>query len=277
MRGTSEVVLILLVLFIACGIHVALARLAPRLRLIKNNFLNKQVLGSYGVISFADTAGLVCIGCIAGIIRCADAAIYLCVMGAMCALGLADDLLGSRDVGGFRGHFRMLILQRRLTTGTLKAAGGALVGAAAARVVSGGDLARWIAGTLVIALAANFLNLVDLRPGRAVAVFFAGLGVTCVMAYGRLHSPWIIGAICLVAFAWGIADSRGRAMMGDAGSNSLGAALGLTITLNLGLGGQIGAIVILAAINWYSEKHSISALIERHPVLRAIDGRLGVR
>ncbi|MGB9619015.1 MAG: hypothetical protein ACPL7K_01230, partial [Armatimonadota bacterium] len=92
-----------------------------------------------------------------------------------------------------------------------------------------------------------------------------------------LHSPWIIGAICLVAFAWGIADSRGRAMMGDAGSNSLGAALGLTITLNLGLGGQIGAIVILAAINWYSEKHSISALIERHPVLRAIDGRLGVR
>jgi UDP-N-acetylmuramyl pentapeptide phosphotransferase/UDP-N-acetylglucosamine-1-phosphate transferase len=198
-------------------------------------------------------------------------------MCAMWILGLIDDLFGSREVGGFRGHFMKLIRERKLTTGALKAIGGGIVGVLAGWVISNGDPARWITAALLIPLAANVLNLVDLRPGRAVAVFLLGLGVTCILARGGLAAPWIVGATAIVAFAWGIVDSRGRAMMGDAGSNSLGAALGLTIALDASLAAQVGAIVLFALVHWYSEKHSISELIERNRVLRAIDSRLGVR
>ena len=143
--------------------------------------------------------------------------------------------------------------------------------------ISGGDPARWVTAALVIPLAANVLNLVDLRPGRAVAVFFGGLGVTCILALGRMPAPWIVGTVALVALAWGIVDSRGRAMMGDAGSNMLGAALGLTIALGTSLPVQIAAIAVFCAVHWYSEKRSISVLIESNRMLRAIDRRLGVR
>ena len=120
----------------------------------------------------------------------------------------------------------------------------------------------------VIALTANFLNLFDLRPGRAVAVFFLGLGVICMSALGRLEVPWVVGAIALVTLAWTIPDSRGKTMMGDAGSNSLGVALGLTVALNTGILPQLAVIACIIAIHLYSEKHSISALIERNVVLR---------
>jgi hypothetical protein len=92
-----------------------------------------------------------------------------------------------------------------------------------------------------------------------------------------MPAPWIVGTIAVVAFAWGIVDSRGRAMMGDAGSNMLGAALGLTIALGTGIAVHVAAIVVFAGVHWYSEKRSISALIESSRMLRAIDRRLGVR
>jgi len=277
MCGSGDCVLILVVLIVAGAVHIGLIRLAPQLRLVKPNFLSKPILGSYGPAMFLDAAVLIWIGKTAGLIQGADAALYLSVMGGTCVFGLIDDMFGSRDVGGFAGHFRKLVFERKLTTGVVKAAGGAGIGIAAGWAVSGGYPGRWANAALVIPLAANVLNLVDLRQGRALAVFFAALGVTCVMALGRLHSPWTVAAIAVAAAAWGTADCRGRAMMGDAGSNMLGGALGLTIALSLSLYEQIGAVLVFAAVNWYSEKHSISALIEKHRLLRAIDGRLGVR
>jgi len=272
-----EYVLSLLVLVAAIALHVLCVVFAPRLRLIKPNFLHKPALASYGVISLVDTAAIIWAGVLLGLARGTDAILYLSVMSAMCLLGLLDDLFGTREVGGFKGHFKKLVFERKLTTGAIKAIGGGIVGIVAGWIISNGDPGRWVTAALVIPLAANVLNLVDLRPGRAVAVFFLGLAVTCLLAHGRLASPWIVGTVALVTLAWGIADSRARAMMGDAGSNSLGAALGLTIALSVSLPAQIGAALVLVAVNWYSEKRSISALIERNCVLRAIDSRLGVR
>jgi UDP-N-acetylmuramyl pentapeptide phosphotransferase/UDP-N-acetylglucosamine-1-phosphate transferase len=80
----------------------------------------------------------------------------------------------------------------------------------------------------------------------------------------------------VIALIFGIADSRGKAMMGDSGSNSLGAALGLTIALSAPKW-IIPAIIWFATVHVYSEKRSISELIERNRVLRAIDRKLGVR
>lgn len=270
--------------------HVLVVTLASRLGIVKPNFRKTPVLASYGLIQFPYIAAGGTILAFLGLVRASYAVLYLWVMGAMWMLGAIDDLWGSREVGGFSGHFKKLFLERKLTTGAIKAIGGGIVCLVAAYLICLDSrvpavrcyvftLPLWLRVSVfavAIALAANLLNLFDLRPGRAVAVLFLGLGVTCIVARGRLSAWPLVAAIASIAFIFGIADSREKAMMGDAGSNSLGAALGLTIVL-AAPEWTVPAILLMAAVHIYSEKHSISGLIEGNRVLRAVDRLLGVR
>jgi len=264
-------------LALCAGLQLVFSRLAPRIGLVKPNYAGKPIMASYGLIAFPYVVAAVVTLLRFGRVDKRDAVLYLWVMAAMWLLGLLDDLFGSREVGGFKGHFRKLVFERRLTTGAVKALGGGAVGVVAGWVISNGEPIRWALSAMLIPLCANLLNLLDLRPGRAVAVFFLGLGVTYIVAFGRLPSLWIVGTLAVVAFVFGIFDSRGRMMMGDSGSNSLGAALGVTMALSTGPVFQAAAIAVIAAVHFYSEKRSISDLIEHNAALRAIDRRLGVR
>jgi len=282
--------LVLVICAFAVVWHVLVCELASRLGIVRPNFRKTPVLASYGLIEFPYIVAATAILARFGLVATRYAVVYVSVMGAMWALGAIDDIWGSREVGGFGGHFRKLFCERKLTTGAVKAIGGGIVSLVAAYVICRGSAVasipyfllpipfwtRVLTAAATIALAANLLNLFDLRPGRAVAVLFAGLGVTCIVARGRLSAWPLLVAIASIALIFGIADSRGKAMMGDAGSNSLGAALGLTIVLTAPRW-MIPAIIIMAAVHIYSEKHSISALIEGNRVLRAMDRLLGVR
>lgn len=252
-------------------------RVSPRLNLVRPNFNKTPIMASYGIVAFGYVTAAVVSLAVIGCAEWHNAALYLGSMGAMCLLGAIDDIFGNRDVGGFKGHFKKLLFERKLTTGAAKALGGGIVGIIAGYFISGGDPLRWIPAALVVPLSANTLNILDLRPGRAVAVFFVGLVVTCILALGRLRAPEIVGSTAAVALSFAVLDSRAKAMMGDSGSNMLGIALGLTLALNAAPVFQVAAIVLFAAVQLYSEKHSVSALIERNAVLRSIDRRLGVR
>jgi len=267
--------------------HVIVLLLAPRLGLVKPNFQKKPILASYGLIQFPYIVAVgVALAQVSGFglhsnpearwVGWSDLRLYLAVMAAMWLLGAIDDIWGAREVGGFKGHFRKLIFERKLTTGAVKALGGGAVALVVGWAIHPHDLVQAALAAMVIALATNTLNLFDLRPGRAVAVLFAGLGVTYIVTCGRLVAWPLIAAIAVVALVFGIADSRGKAMMGDSGSNSLGAALGLTIALSAP-SWVIPAILLFAAVHVYSEKRSISELIQRNRALRAIDRYLGVR
>jgi UDP-N-acetylmuramyl pentapeptide phosphotransferase/UDP-N-acetylglucosamine-1-phosphate transferase len=84
-------------------------------------------------------------------------------------------------------------------------------------------------------------------------------------------------ALALPAAAMAWPDMRGRAMMGDTGSNALGAALGLTLALDGGVIAKALAVAFLAALHIICEKYSLTAIIERCPALKKLDGLLGVR
>jgi len=190
---------------------------------------------------------------------------------SMGILGWVDDRWGRTGGGGFAGHLRALA-RGKVTTGTLKAIGGGAVGLVAAGAVGHDGWWILVAGA-VAALATNAVNLVDLRPGRALKVWLlgaAGLG---------LASPGLGVACVLVAIAGGVvaflpADLGERAMLGDAGANLLGAAAGVSAVATLGqrtlLGVGCGLIVLTVA----SEFVSFGAVIERVRPLRAVD-RLG--
>jgi hypothetical protein len=163
-------------------------------------------------------------------------------IAAVAVIGFADDLWSGGE-RGFRAH-----LGSRRTTGVLKLIGIPLVGLFATRRLS---------GALLVGLAANFLNQLDTRPGRALKAYllaapFAGAPVgTAVML-----APY---------------DLREMAMLGDSGANALGAMLGLSSVSKLTGRGRWAAIGALAGLTLLGETHSLGELIERTPVLRELD------
>lgn len=187
-------------------------------------------------------------------------------------LGLVDDLVGSGDDRGFRGHLRALG-QGRLTTGLVKLLGGA--GIAVVLVATPGFATgrRLLIDALLIALAANLGNLLDRAPGRLIkASILAYVPLAVVLGTGTVGvaiAPAMGAAIGLLGD-----DLRERLMLGDTGANVVGAVLGLGVVLGRGEATRVTALVLLVVSNVVAEIVSFSRVIERVPALRAFD-RLG--
>jgi len=158
------------------------------------------------------------------------------------AIGLADDLLSGK-ARGIRGHLRA-----GFTTGTLKAVAIPLYGLARTRSLS---------GALLVALFANFLNQLDTRPGRALKAY---------LAVAPLVRAPLLPAVLIAPY-----DLREMTMLGDAGSNALGAMLGLSSVDRFTGRGRKLAIAALAGLNLLGEMRSLGELIERTPGLSKLD------
>jgi Glycosyl transferase family 2 len=166
-------------------------------------------------------------------------------VAAIAALGLADDLWSGPE-RGFRAHLR-----GGRTTGVLKLLGIPAVGLLATRRLSGG---------LLVGLAANALNQLDTRPGRALKAYLAAALV--------VDAPIGI-AVLLLPY-----DLREMAMLGDAGSNALGGLLGLKSVERFTGRGRWVAIGALTGLTVLGERTSLGAWIERTPGVAWLD-RLG--
>jgi hypothetical protein len=166
-------------------------------------------------------------------------------VAAVTVIGAADDAWSGPE-RGVRAH-----LAGGTTTGVLKLLAIPAVGLLATRRLS---------GALLVGLAANFLNQLDTRPGRALKAYLA--------AAAALRAPTGL-AVVLLPY-----DLREMAMLGDAGSNALGALLGLSSVNRFTGRGRWLAIGALAGLNLLGETRSLGELIERTPGLSHLD-RLG--
>jgi UDP-GlcNAc:undecaprenyl-phosphate GlcNAc-1-phosphate transferase len=203
-----------------------------------------------------------------------DALFFWLVLG-FGILGLIDDIFGNREAGGFKGHLRLLA-KGKVSTGLIKALGGGILGLAIGLIVADFNWAIGILNGLMISLCANTLNLLDLRPGRAVSCWWLG-----VLALGLTYHAGAVVNVMLPVFIpvlWlSVLDRSARVMIGDAGSNVLGAILGLAVVMSLGVPAKLALVILMAAVNIYSEKCSISRLIENNAVLTRLDRLLGER
>ncbi|MCS7309855.1 MAG: hypothetical protein NZ741_06500 [Armatimonadetes bacterium] len=191
-------------------------------------------------------------------------------------LGLVDDLWGSGEVKGLRGHLRALS-QGRVTTGLLKAVGGSAVAIAVAFLLQTG----WtiLMSALLIALTANAMNLLDMRPGRAVSVFLV-LSVVVVVYLLRTEQALtaaLLGFLMAAALLMRRYDAAGEAMMGDVGSNLLGGVLGVALVAGLPLWAQAAVLALLIALHIAAERVSLSQWIENTPWAQQLDRITGVR
>ena len=187
-------------------------------------------------------------------------------------LGLLDDSLGrAGETGsprGWRGHARA-VLAGRFSTGAIKAV-GAFALAAYAVSGRGRENLDYLADLALLLLTTNLFNLLDLRPGRVEKVYFLLTLGLCVGGWtaeplellGIFIGPVAVGAWLTL---------RERAMLGDTGSNLIGALAGVSMLETLGDPARLIALGIVVALNLYGEFRSITAFVDRVPLLRHLD------
>jgi UDP-N-acetylmuramyl pentapeptide phosphotransferase/UDP-N-acetylglucosamine-1-phosphate transferase len=247
----------------------------PTARLTRRNYRGVPVATGLGVAVLVGTAAG--IGLVAFVRAVApDAPSALLALGGAIAililgfgfglLGLFDDL-AEQEQRGWRSHIPDLV-KGRITPGTLKIVGGGILA-----FVFGAGASSNIGWALVyaaiIALMANLFNSLDVRPGRAGKAFLlAGIPLAILVSDQQAALAAALGATA----AFLPFDLRERAMLGDAGSNALGAIIGASIVasspaewLRLSL---LGLLIVLTVV---AEGPTLSAWIDRIGPLRAAD------
>ncbi len=194
-------------------------------------------------------------------------------------LGFLDDVRGDKQVQGLGGHFRAALRERKITTGFIKAVGGGLLALYLGWRLFPGNLRHALLAAALIALSANAINLLDLRPGRAGAVF---LVCALLLLFAAFRSEAHVGIppllyVFLPALIVYERDARARVMLGDAGSNPLGAALGLALVQTTSTVVQILVLLVLIALHVVAERTSLTKLIEANRFLRSLDRLTGSR
>jgi UDP-N-acetylmuramyl pentapeptide phosphotransferase/UDP-N-acetylglucosamine-1-phosphate transferase len=195
------------------------------------------------------------------------------------ALGFVDDVLGGDAERGWKAHLRALV-EGRLSAGGIKLFGGgvlALMLASAAGSTASGDggVLRLAADGALVALAANLANAFDRAPGRTIKVSLVAWAALSVAAGGGAAA---VALAPVMGAALGLLpeDLGERLMLGDAGANALGAALGLGALLALGPGARLVVTGVLLVLNVAADLVSFSRVIRSTPALDRLDklGRL---
>jgi UDP-N-acetylmuramyl pentapeptide phosphotransferase/UDP-N-acetylglucosamine-1-phosphate transferase len=247
----------------------------------RTNFRGRTVTLAAGP---ALAAGAAVAGALGALGRPAAAAALVAGLGSG-AVGLYDDVVGARPdqkaAKGFAGHLAAL-RDGRVTSGLVKIVGVGAAGLGAAALLAAdptvrahrrrrpqsalGRLTDVLLGAGVVAGTANLVNLLDLRPGRALK---AGLLLGAPLASGGAGGL-VVGPVGAAA-ALLPADLDERVMLGDCGANALGALLGVALAARTGRVGRAGILATVAALTAASEKVSFTQVIERTPGLRELD------
>lgn len=301
-----------LAIALACGVGVpflAMKSFVPSLstspRALVRNYRGRMVFYGLGAVWLVWAGGAILGGSAIGWVL-GDASVMplIALAGALAlsafALGLLDDAYGTPDARGFRGHL-LELAGGRVTTGLLKLLGIGLASLAVSWAIAA--VAPWglpragaawdgptalftaIAGA-AIALTSNLVNLLDLRPGRALKAYaLLGLAgcVSPLMLLGAIVGGTVradIVVLDLLALATFVAgpliavwryDLGEQGMLGDAGANAMGAVAGFLVVSGLPRALLVAYAAAVLALNLLSEHVSFSAVIDRTTWLARLD------
>lgn len=190
------------------------------------------------------------------------------------AFGALDDMVGKSPSKGLRGHLGAA-RHGEVTTGAIKIVGLGATGLLTAWIM---DRSRTrtrpittLIGGAVVAGSANIVNLLDLRPGRALKVVLLLSAPLLALGRGTPASTAAAGAAAGAAIVCLPEDLAGRSMLGDTGANSAGALLGAALVARTGLSGRLLALAAVTALTLASERFSFTTFIESTPCLRELD------
>lgn len=236
---------------------------------IRPNYEERMIPLGMGLYLFFNLATLWSIGYLIGLYPIQRFFPVLLLTGIFAFLGFIDDLLGNRKARGLIGHFRCL-LQGNLTTGGLKALGAAVIALVLVYYTTH-SLVEAFVSWFTLLLVTNFINLMDLRPGRALKIFTVSI-LILFLIYWRMVDIWYL-AIPLVPLLifYSPLDLSAEAMLGDTGANLLGGLVGYFLIQTVGFWGEVVILFSLMVIHLYSERYSISTMIDENQVLHWLD------
>ena len=201
---------------------------------------------------------------------------FLVLVVGVGLVGLLDDVVGVGPESGIRGHLGALF-RGEITSGLLKAIAGFALALVAVSVFSN-QLWQLFLNAVLVALMVNFLNLLDRRPGRSIKFFWL-VYIAVVLVNRGLEAPFLgqSGSILASSILLFIGDMRERFMLGDAGSNVLGATVGYGLAIGLGTWTKLALVGVVLALTLLSEKYSFSRAVERSNILKVLDNLGGIR
>lgn len=273
-----------LIIFIVCYVLTALAlpyllRMMVETEMVKPNYRGAMIPAEAGAVFLLLLPVFIGCGLVLGLpeFTLVPTLAYLLVLLGMGLVGLLDDLVGTNENKGFKGHFISLVKTGKLTSGCLKALFGAMLALVFVVVVGKfvwPERPLWwlIVDFLLVVLATNTINLFDLRPGRAGKVFLVAfvlivvLGLVRVWDYLGLFLPVLAVFLCYFPY-----DLRATVMLGDVGSNPLGATLGVMMVLMWDNWLKILAVLGLIAIQLVAERFSFTEIIAKFSWLTWFD------
>jgi len=195
--------------------------------------------------------------------------VQTCFLVLIAFVGWMDDRFGGTEAKGIKGHVSLWWKEGIWSTGMGKAATGIWVAIIVSTIYSK-SVWEWILHAGLIVLLINQINLFDLRPGRAIKGFGVYLLILLVQAYASIPLILCLPVVVTVLFLFR-EDIRGKAMLGDTGSNVLGFAMAFWLVIYASLFLKILIFSAGVLIQIYAEKKSISSLIQRTPVLYWLD------
>lgn len=183
-------------------------------------------------------------------------------------LGLLDDLIGEKSIKGLKGHIKALF-NGTLTTGGIKAILGFFISIVVSFYLSN-TYKDLIINSFLIGLFTNFINLFDLRPGRAIKVFISFSLMFLIFSKIK-DKNYILYSFFGIIIPYIRLDLKSMAMMGDVGSNILGFTLGIFTAINFDIIPRVVILIVLLIFHFMSEKVSFSKIIDNNFLLRYID------
>jgi UDP-GlcNAc:undecaprenyl-phosphate GlcNAc-1-phosphate transferase len=280
----SRYLLILLVSYVlAWGTMPVLMKMIMNAGFHKLNYQGEQIPVFGGLVFISLLPFITGIGLLVGAASYTNVKVFLflTVIFGMGFMGFLDDQLGNHAVKGFRGHLTALIKNKELTTGGFKLLFGAVIAMVfsigSAELVQG----AWFIWPLLlnfflITLSANTINLFDLRPGRAGKIYILGFIVILIFSKQFEDSLGLFLPILAIMLVYLPYDLHAKVMMGDLGSNMLGASLGMMMAWMFSDLGKIIAVAFMIIIQLAAEKYSFTEIIERYRWLKTLD-QLGRR
>ncbi|MGM0472069.1 MAG: glycosyl transferase family 4, partial [Bacillota bacterium] len=185
------------------------------------------------------------------------------------SVGLADDCWGRGEHGGLSGHFRQFLVDWEISTGLLKAVVISIFTILIVEQAINDFLIIKVLNFLVVVLLTNFVNLLDLRPGRAGKGFII-MGLITVVVGDILVRQLLLPLLLMVVILLPI-DLHAEAMLGDSGANLLGAYLGLSLLFTGALIYKIILVMGLLLVHLYAERASLTELIAANRYLTYLD------
>jgi UDP-N-acetylmuramyl pentapeptide phosphotransferase/UDP-N-acetylglucosamine-1-phosphate transferase len=181
--------------------------------------------------------------------------------------GFLDDLYGDRTTTGLSGHLKSLVTGK-ITTGAIKAVFIPVLAIIAASVTA---RSTWqlLMDALIISLFVNTFNLLDLRPGRALKVFV--IFALFLALYYKSFLTNYLGLILGAGLVLLPDELKEKVMLGDIGSNILGAMIGFTFIYQASVSGRLVALLLLLLLHLITEKYSLSEFIAKNPFLKVLD------